>query len=131
MIQMLLAAVAAPAAVPLSDQPAEVRLVFGLVADNSTILQSAFAPEVDGSIIDATKSDPVTVTEKGAANVTHLAAGIEKMTGDIEQGECKPGQPGKSFCEFKVGRGNRYLQAFVDKNEAGIFSVIFVVSERR
>lgn len=130
-ILLIVAASSIPLApMPLADQPAEVRLIFGLVADNPMILASAFAPEVDGSIMDATLKEPVSRTRKGAAAVSQLGAGLEKMTGDVRSGECKAGEPGKLFCEFQVAKRNRHLQAFVDKNEAGIFSVVFVVTEK-
>jgi len=117
----------APANV-VAQQPAPVRLTFGMISGNKGFVRSAFSEGVMGSILDATSREPRTETRQGPDAVAELVSSLPKLTGEIRDGKCAPGEAGKFACEFTVKRRNRQLQAFIDVENELITSVIFAVT---
>jgi hypothetical protein len=127
------AAASAPPPPPstVAQEPAPVRLVFGMISGNRDFVRGAFATDAKGSILNATLPDAPTQTREGPDAIADLVATVPSLTGTVRTGRCKPGEPGKVACTFEVSRRNRQLQAFIDVDAGLITSVIFAVTSDR
>ena len=128
---VLCAQAPAPGGLNVAQMPPPARLTFGMISGNAAFVRGAFAEGAKGSVMDATRRAPHSETREGPDAIAQIVSNLPSLTGEILNGKCQSGRPGKYACEYKIKRRNRQLMALIDVEGDFITSVIFTVTADR